>query len=60
MANRYKLVFFLITGKHVISQILTLMKKIIYIALFSLLVGSLSSCSDRLCPAYGSYPKSGR
>ncbi|MBB6111565.1 hypothetical protein HDF22_003982 [Mucilaginibacter lappiensis] len=37
------------------------MKKIIYIAFIALAVGSIvSSCSNKLCPAYGSYPKSGR
>ena len=35
-------------------------KKIIYAALLALVAGGLSSCSDKLCPAYGSYPKSGR
>ena len=36
------------------------MKRIIYIALIALLLGSISSCSDKLCAAYGSYPKAGR
>ncbi|MCS3737100.1 hypothetical protein FHS10_005069 [Mucilaginibacter dorajii] len=36
------------------------MKKLIYIAIIALAVGSISSCSNKLCPAYGSYPKSGR
>jgi hypothetical protein len=37
------------------------MKKFIYIALVALVVGSMiSSCSNKLCPAYGSYPKSRR
>ncbi|MGF7042827.1 hypothetical protein M2273_006102 [Mucilaginibacter lappiensis] len=37
------------------------MKKIIYIALIALVFGSMiSSCSNKLCPAYGSYPKGGR
>jgi hypothetical protein len=36
------------------------MKKIIYIALIALVLGSLSSCANKLCPAYGSYPKTGR
>ncbi len=35
-------------------------KKIIYIALIALVLGSLASCSDKLCAAYGSYPKTGR
>jgi len=36
------------------------MKKLIYVAIIALAVGSISSCSNKLCPAYGSYPKSGR
>jgi predicted small lipoprotein YifL len=36
------------------------MKKVIYIALIALVLGSLASCSNKLCPAYGSYPKTGR
>nr|MBB6235186.1 hypothetical protein [Mucilaginibacter sp. FT3.2] len=36
------------------------MKKLIYIAIIALAVGSISSCSNKLCPAYGSYPKAGR
>ncbi len=35
-------------------------KGIIYVALIALILGSISSCSNKLCPAYGSYPKSGR
>jgi len=36
------------------------MKKLIYIAIIALTIGSISSCSNKLCPAYGSYPRSGR
>jgi hypothetical protein len=36
------------------------MKKVIYIAVIALVLGSISSCSNKLCPAYGSYPKTGR
>jgi len=36
------------------------MKRIIYVAVIALLLGGISSCSNKLCPAYGSYPKSGR
>lgn len=36
------------------------MKKIIYIAVIALVLGSISSCSNKLCPAYGTYPKTGR
>jgi hypothetical protein len=36
------------------------MKKVIYIAIIALVLGSMASCSNKLCPAYGSYPKSGR
>jgi hypothetical protein len=36
------------------------MRKVIYIALIALVLGSMASCSNKLCPAYGSYPKSGR
>ncbi|MET3978572.1 hypothetical protein ABIB62_001141 [Mucilaginibacter sp. UYP25] len=32
------------------------MKKILYIAIIALAIGSMSSCSNKLCPAYGSYP----
>jgi hypothetical protein len=35
-------------------------KGIIYIALIALILGSISSCSDKLCPAYGTYPKGHR
>ncbi|BAU52060.1 hypothetical protein MgSA37_00210 [Mucilaginibacter gotjawali] len=36
------------------------MKKVIYIAVIALVLGSISSCSNKLCPAYGTYPKTGR
>lgn len=36
------------------------MKKVIYIAVIALVLGSVSSCSNKLCPAYGTYPKTGR
>jgi len=36
------------------------MKKVFYIAIIALVLGSMASCSNKLCPAYGSYPKSGR
>ena len=36
------------------------MKKIIYSALVVLALAGLSSCSNKLCPAYGTYPKTGR
>jgi len=36
------------------------MKKVIYIAVIALILGSISSCSNKLCPAYGTYPKTGR
>jgi len=36
------------------------MRKVIYIALIALVLGGMTSCSNKLCPAYGSYPKSGR
>ncbi|MBB3969727.1 hypothetical protein GGR35_002340 [Mucilaginibacter phyllosphaerae] len=32
------------------------MKKILYIVIMALALGSMSSCSNKLCPAYGSYP----
>jgi hypothetical protein len=32
------------------------MKKIFYIAIVALALGSVASCSNKLCPAYGSYP----
>jgi hypothetical protein len=32
------------------------MKKILYIAILALALGSMASCSNKLCPAYGSYP----
>jgi len=34
------------------------MKKIIYIAVIALMLGSLASCSEKLCPAYSTYPHS--
>jgi len=37
-----------------------MMKKIAYIFLFALLIGGISSCSNKLCPAYGTYPRGGR
>ncbi len=36
------------------------MKKLIYIAVIALALGSLASCSNKLCPAYGTYPQHGR
>jgi hypothetical protein len=36
------------------------MKKLIYIAIVALALGTVSSCSNKLCPAYGAYPKTGR
>jgi len=36
------------------------MKKIIYLALIAIALGSVASCSNKLCPAYGSSQKSGR
>ena len=36
------------------------MKKFICIAAIALLLGGLSSCSNKLCPAYGTYPNGGR
>lgn len=36
------------------------MKKLIYIALLASLLGGLASCSNKLCPAYNSYPKNSR
>ena len=36
------------------------MKKVLYIAFVALALGSITSCSNKLCPAYGTYPKSGR
>ncbi|SEO89175.1 hypothetical protein SAMN05192574_11581 [Mucilaginibacter gossypiicola] len=36
------------------------MKKLVYIALIAAAVATVSSCSNKLCPAYGSYPKTGR
>jgi len=36
------------------------MKKIIYIALLVLAAGTIASCSNKLCPAYSSYPKNSR
>jgi len=37
------------------------MKKIIYVAIIALALGSvLSSCSNKLCPAYASYPRHSR
>jgi hypothetical protein len=36
------------------------MKKLVYIALIAVAVVTVSSCSNKLCPAYGSYPKTGR
>lgn len=36
------------------------MKKVIYIAVIALVLGGISSCSNKLCPAYGTYPKTGR
>jgi predicted small lipoprotein YifL len=36
------------------------MKKIFYIAVFVLALGSLASCSNKLCPAYSTYPHGGR
>ncbi len=36
------------------------MKKVIYIAVIALVLGSISSCSNKLCAAYGTYPKTGR
>jgi hypothetical protein len=32
------------------------MKKIIYIAVIALALGSIASCSNKLCPAYDTYP----
>jgi hypothetical protein len=31
------------------------MKKIFYIVLVVISIGSLTSCSNKLCPAYGNY-----
>nr|MBB6139779.1 putative small lipoprotein YifL [Mucilaginibacter sp. X5P1] len=36
------------------------MKKILYIAVIALTLGSLASCSNKLCPAYDSYPHHSR
>jgi len=36
------------------------MKKLLYIAIIALTLGSLASCSSKLCPAYNTYPRSGR
>jgi hypothetical protein len=36
------------------------MKKILYIAVIALALGSLASCSNKLCPAYSTYPQRGR
>lgn len=36
------------------------MKKIFYIALVMFALGALTSCSNKLCPAYGTYPHGGR
>ncbi len=36
------------------------MKKLVYIALVVFAVGAMASCSNKLCPAYSSYPKGGR
>lgn len=36
------------------------MKKLVYIALVALAMSTFASCSNKLCPAYGSYPKRGR
>jgi|GEM_PF-1319296 hypothetical protein len=36
------------------------MKKILYIAVIALALGSLASCSNKLCPAYGTYPQRSR
>jgi hypothetical protein len=36
------------------------MRKIIYIAVIALLLGGLASCSNKLCPAYNTYPHSSR
>ena len=32
------------------------MKKLIYFIIIVVLAGSIASCSNKLCPAYGSYP----
>jgi len=37
------------------------MRKIVYITLLAITLGSmLTSCANRLCPAYASYPPSSR
>lgn len=37
------------------------MKKIIYVGLVAAtLLSTFASCSNKLCPAYGSYPRRGR
>lgn len=36
------------------------MKKIIYIGLVAAFLSTFASCSNKLCPAYGSYPRRGR
>jgi hypothetical protein len=36
------------------------MKKLVYIALAATLLSTFASCSNKLCPAYGSYPRRGR
>jgi len=36
------------------------MKKVFYIAIIALALGVMSSCSNKLCPAYASYPRGGR
>jgi len=36
------------------------MRKLIYFIIIVVLAGSISSCTNKLCPAYGSYPKKSR
>ncbi len=36
------------------------MKKLICIGLFAVVLGGLTSCSNKLCPAYGTYPHHSR
>jgi len=36
------------------------MKKILYIAVIALTLGAMASCSNKLCPAYSTYPRGGR
>jgi len=36
------------------------MKKLIYVLIIVVIAGSIASCSNKLCPAYSSYPKRSR